>query len=666
MKIGGILAAALLLFACGGGDDGGFSGGDQPGTVIPAADSIQAFAVDNKVQINANGVDFADISVLVKDARNLPMGGVPVVMSVDPDGSRPGSRGYNLIVNSAVTAEDGTVTARLGSSQSLLAGNAVVTAQVENSSLSTSIGFVFVGPGLTASPSQLSMVQGDRDTVTVTATAGAGTPGSNQTLCIDAPSITQVVADAGVNTTGTADCPASVVTNSTGQATFRLDAQTLGTGTLRLTGLGLTVDIPVSVVAAGVQFSTPLPEDAFELTETVDIAVQVPGYTGNLQLATTSGIINGGTNLAVVPVSGGTATATLTGFSSGRITLSAEKQDGSGERAITTFFAFDDSPLIPDQTNVSLQASPATLAVGSTSTADITLTATRDLPGQSNDIPVPPGELITFGFDGPSQGSSLSSPYAYTDADGIASVRFLAGGTASSGEGVRIRGCITSINKCATTTVTLTNRPGSLTIGLSNTIGATNNDTAYVLPISVIATDINGGALENVNISLRAWPTRYRTGFRDLEGDLIPVDTLTNEDTNRNVARDLNDDWSTTTRVSATLGLAPIRRRCEPADGPEPTPAVTDNLQAYQAGCKLLPESSVASLPGVVTTDENGLATFNLTYPKDRAQVVEMEVLATTRVQGTEVQSSRIFFLPREESDDNLPHSPYNIYFESQ
>lgn len=663
VKYGAILAAALMLSACGGGGGGGGFSGDGPGDGTQSPASIQIFA--DKVQVNADGSDSAEITVQVKNAGNLLLGGVPVTMTVDPDGSRPGSQGYNLVVRGAVTAETGTVTASLGSSQSLLAGNAVVTARIPDTNLSTSIGFVFVGPSLTTNPGQLQMVQGDRDTITVTASANASTPGSSQIICIDAPTITRVVADSGVTTTGSGNCPASVVTNNNGTATFRLDALDLGTGTLRLTGLGLSVDVPVSVVAAGVQFTSPSPENAFERTGPVNISVQVPGYTGNLQLATTSGILNGGANVAVVPVIGGTATATLTGFSTGRITLSAEKQDGSGQRAITTFFAFDDTPLIPDQTNIAIQANPATLAVGSTQTADITFTATRSQAGQSNDIPVPPGELISFTFVGDSLGSSLSSPYAYTNESGVAAVRFQAGSTASSGAGVRVQGCIVSINKCTTTAITLTSRPGSLTIGLSNTIGTANNDTAYVLPISVIATDINGGALENINISMRAWPTRYRTGFRDLNGDLIPVDTLINEDTNRNVARDLTDEWSTTNRGSSINGLAPIRQRCEPATGAEPSPPVSDRIQAFQAGCKLLPESSVATLPGVVTTDANGLATFNLTFPKDRAQVVEMEILATTRVQGTEVQSSRIFILPREENDDNLPHSPYNIYFEA-
>ncbi|MBK1672711.1 hypothetical protein CKO35_05230 [Ectothiorhodospira shaposhnikovii] len=662
MKYGAILAAALMLSACGGGGGGGGFSGDGPGDGTQSPASIQIFA--DKVQVNADGSDSAEITVQVKNAGNLLLGGVPVTMTVDPDGSRPGNQGYNLVVRGAVTAETGTVTASLGSSQSLLAGNAVVTARIPDTNLSTSIGFVFVGPSLTTNPGQLQMVQGERELITVRATAGAGNPGSNQTVCIDAPSFTRVVQEAGI--ISRPDCPTAITTGSNGEASFRLDAQALGNGVVRLTGLGLTSDIPVTVVPAGVSFTTPSPDDAIEISTPVNIAVQTPGYAGNVRIITSSGILNGGTRIAVVPATGGVATATLTGFSTGRVTLSAEKMDASGERAITSFFAFNDSNLDPDLTNVSIQASPATLAVGSGSSSTITLTATRSQPGQSNNIPVPPGELITFEFIGDSLGSSLSSPFANTNNDGIASVRLQAGNIPSSAQGVRVRACVVSINKCDETSVTLTNRPGSLAIGLSNTIDSTNNDTAYILPISIIATDVNGGALGGVDISLRAWPTRFRTGFRDTEGDLtVGVDTHVNEDTNRNVTRDLGDGWTSGLVAGLAFGLSDTRRKCEPAGASEPAAGtVIDATAAFEQGCRLLPESSAAgSLPGVVTTDENGLATFNLTYPKDRAQVIEVEILATTQVDGTEVLSSRIFFLPREESDDNLPHSPYNIYF---
>ncbi|MFP4684055.1 MAG: hypothetical protein ACLFMW_10385, partial [Ectothiorhodospira sp.] len=153
-----------LLTACGGGggDDAGFTGDAGNGDLTEEAaqaESIQIFS--DEIEIAANGSDRANLEVLVKDAGNRTLEGVPVRMTVDPDGSG-GDPGYNLIVNGEETDAAGLLTATLGSTQELLGGNALVTARVEGrSDLEATLGLRFIGPSLSVTPTSLSLTQGD-------------------------------------------------------------------------------------------------------------------------------------------------------------------------------------------------------------------------------------------------------------------------------------------------------------------------------------------------------------------------------------------------------------------------------------------------------------------------------------------------------------------------
>jgi hypothetical protein len=69
--------------------------------------------------------------------------------------------------------------------------------------------------------------------------------------------------------------------------------------------------------------------------------------------------------------------------------------------------------------------------------------------------------------------------------------------------------------------------------------------------------------------------------------------------------------------------------------------------------------------PGTVTTNANGVATFNLTYGKSSAIWIITRLRARTIVQGTEAVSELQFRLAPTVTDSNppdvctLPNSPY-------
>ena len=74
------------------------------------------------------------------------------------------------------------------------------------------------------------------------------------------------------------------------------------------------------------------------------------------------------------------------------------------------------------------------------------------------------------------------------------------------------------------------------------------------------------------------------------------------------------------------------------------------------------PNSSAGTVPATVTTNEYGVGSFNLIYPKASAVWIIDEVVATTYVLGSETKSSKEMILPWLEGDEPyLPSSsPYN------
>lgn len=72
------------------------------------------------------------------------------------------------------------------------------------------------------------------------------------------------------------------------------------------------------------------------------------------------------------------------------------------------------------------------------------------------------------------------------------------------------------------------------------------------------------------------------------------------------------------------------------------------------------PGSAAGVLPGTVTTDDNGVANFDLFYLKQYAVWIIDEIAASTKVLGTETTSTLEFRLPYAKSDKlHLPDSPY-------
>ncbi len=162
---------------------------------------------------------------------------------------------------------------------------------------------------------------------------------------------------------------------------------------------------------------------------------------------------------------------------------------------------------------------------------------------------------------------------------------------------------------------------GYIVISRSNVIKSPD-DTVYALPMTVMLTDPDRDPIPNQAIYLQSWPVNYATGQWNNIGEIVDREEFPNEDMNRDMIFSPGEDLN--------------------ADG-ELTP----------------PYSATGFMPQSVTTDENGIADFELTYPKSSAAWIKAEITATTV--ETKLQVIEEFWLPYMKSDiGQLPDSPYN------
>ena len=244
----------------------------------------------------------------------------------------------------------------------------------------------------------------------------------------------------------------------------------------------------------------------------------------------------------------------------------------------------------------------------------------------------------------------------FSDASGVFQTTFYSGSIGSDSNGVDIIATLLGNGKTATVPIIISQTAGSVVIGRSSVVSSISNDTAYRLPMSVQVSDANGSPVPNVTVSLKLWPKRYFMGFWDGDGGAIYTAVFNNEDANRNLILDTGEEMSFV----------------------EGHYAVTDGTYYYNSdlnrdgdgydivggdGLLTPPNSAAGGLPPTVTTDDNGVGTFDLVYLKANAAWIEAEITATVQAQGTESTGILTFVLPVLKSDAGsglLPDSPFN------
>jgi len=556
----------------------------------------------SQVSVRSDNSDSSTITATVLDAYNASLEGVSVIF----------------------TTTGGEISASIATTDS--SGDCQITFSAGPESSNQTVTITAIVTGLT---SRQIPVQITGSTITLTTDSSGLEIGGDDTA-----TLTITVADAGSLPIYDAAVTVSVDASSTGVASLSsstgntdvngvLTVDVTGTGAgsviVRVAAAGVTAAKTYTVGTTGAVFGITSPtQDPASLSTNTNliITVNAPGMS-NVVFGATIGVWDGGTNTVVTKaVAGDTASATLRSTVAGVATVQVYDSDNpSTSDSLTVAISAPSS----EAAKIALQASSTVVApsVGST-TNTVTLGATVKNASDQ----VVGNAAVGFSIQNPTGGGETISPViVFTNDYGEATSTFTAGSLSSDADGVTIKATVigSAPEVSSSLTIVIGGTAGSIMIGHATTMTSINSNTAYQLPMSVLVSDTNGNPMSGTQVSLKIWPTQYATGTTicTSTGDFI------NEDINKNLILDAGEDTN--------------------GDG-QLTP----------------PNSAAGSVPSIVTTDENGVATFNLVYLKESACWIEVEMTASTLVLGTETQSTYIFWFGWIVSEaSNLPPSPY-------
>jgi len=580
--------------------------------------------------VKSDNSDSATVTATVLDVNNAALNGITVAFS---------STGGQLSASSVDTDTNGEsqVTFSSGTTDK---SNHVVTITATVAGIDPrQIPVQITGTTITLSTGSTNLEIGGADTATLTISvkdaSDTGIFGAEVTVGVDEDS------SDGAATLALSTGYTEYTTDVNG--TLEVDVTATGAGdvTVSVETLGVKAAQTYTLGTVGAVFGISSPTtDPYSLPTDTDLTITVnaPDQTG-VQFATTLGIWDeiAEEMVRTKDVSGGAASAILNSANAGTATVQVfpvvnSIVDSSTTDTLTVAISAPSS----EASQIALQAS-ATVVAPSIGDASNTVTLTATVKNVSDE---PVGKSpVAFSIQNPTGGGETISPaIVYTNDYGVATSTFTSGSLSSGALGVRVKASVVGMPTVTPDTIDIVigGAAASVVLGVSTEISSNSTNTAYILPMSVLVADSNGNPVSDTSVSLSTWPTSYRTGnwSEDDEVVFVPYYVIgpyqyDNEDTNKNLILDGDED----------TGLDPGH-----GDG-ELTP----------------PSSASGTVPGTVTTDENGVANFNLVYLKQYSVWVEAEIKVSTLVLGTETTSTLTFWLRYAIGEEaNLPSSPFN------
>jgi hypothetical protein len=660
---------SITLASCGGGGggdpftegEGGDGGGAAPtATTLSIATSLNSVASDNS--------EVAVITATALDANNAVLAGVTVNFSAS---------GGQISAASAVTDATGQAKVDFSSGTSD-PSNHVVTITATAGSLTKSIPVQVVGSSVTLTADSTNLVVGGTAAnLTITAKDGSG-------AAVDGADVALSVAGAGAATLGAT----TGTTSADGTFKTKLTGVSPGAVTVTVTVLGATatLDFSISSPAAAFQITSPASNTATMLTSgSLTVTVSAPTQA-NVIFTTSHGVWDGGAAVKTVPVVGGVASAVLTVPSAGQANV--QVTDAADSDVFDTLVVLASAPASL-AASVTLQAEATTLGVSSGDTGNsTTLTATVRTSVATGQQPVA-GAPVAFSIsNGTGGGENVSPVFGITDSSGQVTATFTSGSLPTGQGGVTVTATVYGSGSAVIDTdsrsIVIAQSAGSVVMGYTNdSMQSVNQGTAYSLPVSVLVADSNGSAVANATVTISVWPEQYSTGYWVDDGSgancgaVVTADFL-NEDLDEDLIQDDGEDipYSTTAprNYLATFDGSVYSEDLNGDGDVDPllglVEAVVEDLDGdgavdtFTSDGVLTPSNSAGGTAvAQVTTDASGIATFNLTYLKNRAVWIKDRIRATTTVQGTETVGTLKLRLPvlKEDAEECLVfNSPFN------
>ena len=590
-----LLATAALLSGCGSGEEAAV-GTPTPSPTISTVAILSLSA--NPITVNSfNGSTTVTITALT--SGNAAVANATVTLSVNT----------GILSDSSVTTNatgQATFTFSAGTTNR---ANRTATITATSGTATTQLPVQVIGTTLTATPSAITLTGPTAFTTVTFAVKDSG----NNPIAGEAVTLVE---------SGTGDVTLSATTGAGTSIAATITVPAVATATFGISQTVLNANPPVLNPTAV----------AMQIGDALVITVTAPPPTTSVTFATSVGALNGGGTFVVVPVAGGVATATLATAAAGTATIQVIDANNANPSVSDTLTVFM-TAITPS--TITLQATPTVIPKSSGGTSGVsTLIATvKDATGQ----PVG-GVPVAFSIQNPTGGGEqLSTVIAFTASTptpslglGQAITSFTSGSLTSTAGGVKIRaavpGTVVTTDALTDAAIVIGGKAGSVFFGQATEIAQTANNTAYSYAMSVIVADSNGNpAPLGTVVNLSVWPIAWSTGKNcTVDASGASVGTFPNEDANENLILDPGEDGNRDADVS---------------------------IEGLIDGQLTPPNSAGGTLPATVTTDANGVATFNLTYTKPSAIWIVDRIRASTLVSGSEAVGELVFRLSPSEAD---------------
>ena len=581
----GALIALAALVSCGGG--GGSAGTspfvkDPDGSGSSAATSIDVLA--SSVQMGTAG-DQVTITAVVKDAGNASLADAPVTFSADT----------GTLTNAATTTDSaGVATATLSTGADR--SNRTIVVKVSSGAVTGSVAVEATGTKLSYQGATTVPLSGST-TVSVTLEDSSGSAIAGLPV-----KVSSKLAN-GLSDTG-------VTTDAQGMSSLTYTATKIGTDRLAFSGAGATVSKDIIINGENFTFVSPAADTSIVVGKTKALTVRylsgnVPQANVTVNFAATAGTLSAA---SAVTDGAGNATVSISSLSASPATVQATLTGGVlAEATLPIQFVAE----TPD--TLVLQVNPTAIAPNASGTAqqaEVLATVT-----DANANPVK-GVTVNFNRTADPSGGNLSSASQVTDSRGQASVQYIAGGSTTASNGVKLRASVASAPTVfGNATLTVNQSALFIALGTGNTISNLDDQT-YQKDWVVYVTDSNSIAVPNVTLTIKVLPQEYGKGSLTFNnGWKVAAGAVScpNEDANFNGVLDAGED-------------------------------------ANHNGT-LEPGNVISVTPGVVKTDSNGRATISLIYAESYAPWMTVRLRAEAVVAGTESSKESIFTVAGSSAD---------------
>ncbi|KGJ91829.1 beta strand repeat-containing protein [Colwellia psychrerythraea] len=599
----------------------------------PKAASISLFA--SSQQLASSGSQSIVLTAIAKDINNNLLEGVTINFSTDS-----GALGKILDENgasSSKTGPDGKVAMTLSTLDE--PSNRLITVTVLTGDISDSLEIEVVGTTLTLTGTS-SLALNDEASYIINVLDSDGNGVAKTAVAISLSGISTEtpagnVADITLPTTS------SVTTDNEGQATLKVTGTTGGTNSLIIKALNATTIQNVSVQSDSFLFTrftngtdtvnpsnTPIVPDvslaqtaSATLTWLRDGAVVADGTS--VTFTTTRGVlsVNSATTID------GKVTATLTSNDAGKALVTLVGTDIVSGKAIELTNQLEFEFFASTAATIKAQASPNSIGPNEqTSTISVVV---NDANGN-----LVKNKKIKFVLEDVS-GGTIFPATAVTDSNGSASTIYTSNST-SAKDAVSITAVVED-TPAITDTVNLTvaNRELFIAIGTGNEIAVLDN-TDYIKEYSIFVTDAESNAVANVELTVSAIPENY------YKGQWIQV-----------YDEEVFQGWAAAGLI--TLGPKPTtaaenKQACRNEDAN--FNGILDAGEDDNSDGVLTPGNKV-SISGTFVTDSDGRSVIRIIYSQSYAQWLDINLIVSGKVTGSEGSAQTIFTLPIAAEDTN-------------